>query len=339
MECHFYRWFLICFWCFSFSIPSSEIWRGRLVWVFGRWSIHGTWQWWLSFSKCACDEVVLMMSDQFASYCSGRNTFGTTSPSIVQSYGAGMTLGCNPSTCGRIQPLTSSISMDWWSLWCPGEYFSSAERKQVSTCKDRPFVTPICTRLWILCTLDRTLLVKTDQLCVFLATKYFPGGGSVSVRRECWSDFRSGIWHSWLSWLSRVYLFIGTMRDDPIKCTVLDPLHALWYRDALCHWKTRSSVVAWFLKHLLFIACRYYLLWVSACLCSRWEVYRHWELRARLSRSLDIIPTQDKEYYWNTTSTICLRQMHKSILFELPTLNETFFCFIHHFPLFTIVRF
>ena len=59
--------------------------------------------------------VVSMMSDLFASLL-GKKHFGRIGDialvcPIVWSFGS--TLGCNPPSCGRVQPLTSSSLIDW----------------------------------------------------------------------------------------------------------------------------------------------------------------------------------------------------------------------------------
>lgn len=91
--------------------------------------------------------VVLMMSDQFASHIARKETLlertGYVALDCPIDWSFGMTLGCNPPSCGRIQPLTSSE-------FCQEATVTSMVLKRSGLNWYRPFETPSCMGLRIL---------------------------------------------------------------------------------------------------------------------------------------------------------------------------------------------
>lgn len=118
MECHFYRWFLICFWCSSFSMPEVPRTQWQDVSSMGykpsallhRDDCRRVPHIWYVFRSGVDDEGFICLHTARKETPCERTGYIALDWPIVWRFG--MTLGCSPPSCGCIQPLTSPTLND-----------------------------------------------------------------------------------------------------------------------------------------------------------------------------------------------------------------------------------
>ena len=122
----FNRWFLICYWCFSYSIQTIANSETSNRCEYFKWYDLSAMscrallryrdicslvpQIWHVVGGGVDDEWLFAFTARKETLSERIGNIALDCP-IVRSFGK--TLGCNPPSCGRVQPLTSSILIDW----------------------------------------------------------------------------------------------------------------------------------------------------------------------------------------------------------------------------------